>query len=291
MGTAVGGDGRRAGRAGQAVGVYLGCMRPLFCHRVVPTNRLYKSTGNQPFHPLPVPLLVRPPTLIPRPETEHWLSHLTTLLHPIPSKSFSILDIGTGTGCIPLALVCGLRTPSNSNSKAPDVSAVAVDKADTAVELARENVARCKEAVGDRVKVIQSDLFAPDFVERVRSLNAGGGFDLVVSNPPYIPRKDYAELAQSVKGWEDRGALVGELRGEAEGLEAEHDGLIFYRRIANIFEALLVDEKQTKSPVVAFEVGAGQAAAVEQLLRRKGFRAESFKDQWGVERMVLGYHV
>lgn len=238
-----------------------------------------------------MPLLVRPPTLIPRPETEHWLSHLTTLLHPPLSKPFTILDIGTGTGCIPLALVCGLRSNSNSNSGAPDARAVAVDKADTAVELARENVERCSEAVDDRVKVVQADLFAPDFVDRVRSFNVGGEcFDFVVSNPPYIPRKDYAELAQSVKGWEDRGALVGELRA-AEELEAEDDGLIFYRRITNILQALLVEDKQTESPVVAFEVGAGQASAVEELLRKKGFRAESFKDQWGVERMVIGYRV
>ncbi|ORY89707.1 S-adenosyl-L-methionine-dependent methyltransferase [Leucosporidium creatinivorum] len=248
--------------------------------------------GNQPFHPLPVPLLVRPPTLIPRPETEHWLSHLTTLLHPTSSKPFTILDIGTGTGCIPLALVCGLRSPSPSNSEAPNVRAIAVDKADTAVSLARENVERCKESVGDRVKILQADLFAPDFVDRVRSTSTGGGgFDLVVSNPPYIPRKEYAELARSVKGWEDRGALVGELRGGVEELEADDDGLIFYRRISDILETLLVKERQTKDPVVAFEVGAGQASAVEELLRRKGLRAESFKDQWGVERMVVGYRV
>lgn len=109
---------------------------------------------------------------------------------------------------------------------------------------------------------------------------------MVVSNPPYITIKDYGGLAKSVKEWEDRGALVGE---EHESDEPRDDGLIFYRRIVNQLEELLVDEHQSDSPVVAFEVGAGQAPAVTELVRQKGLRAESFNDQWRIERLVLGY--
>lgn len=242
-------------------------------------------SGSQPFHPLPISLLVRPPTLIPRPETEHWVAHLTFLLSgsSYSSRPFTLLDIGTGTGCIPLALAAGL----------PSAKAVAVDREMSAVDLARENVELCKEVVGDRVTIVQADLFSDDFAESVRNHTpAAAGFDLVVSNPPYIPVADYAGLAHSVRGWEDRGALVGERRGSAESEETEaDDGLLFYRHITAILDDLLVEEKQTRFPVVAFEVGAGQAPAVEELLRAKGLRAVSEKDQWRIGRLVLGYRM
>ncbi|KAK4699965.1 hypothetical protein P7C70_g6287, partial [Phenoliferia sp. Uapishka_3] len=247
--------------------------------------------GNQPFHPLPVPLLVRPPTLIPRPETEHWLSHLSSLFLSISSPSSAkrplrMLDIGTGTGCIPLSLAYSLSSHYR-------IRAIGVDQSSQAVSLARENTARCQlEAC---VKIIQADLFEDTFAKRVkRGLGHEGleGFDLVVSNPPYITRADFANLPPSVKAWEDRRALVGERVGQ----DSIDDGLIFYDKILSILSSVLDNKLKTSGsrlPVLAFEVGSGQAQEVAKRIRETGLGLGSdvVKDQWGIERLVLGYRL
>lgn len=261
--------------------------------------------------------------MIPRPETEHWLAHLTSLLakslssHQVQTR-FEILDIGTGTGCIPLTLTHSLR-----HSPTP-VHALGVDQSPAAVQLARDNIQRCGEEVPERVSAVQGDLFAADFVQRMKeaarigaAAEAGGtGFDLVVSNPPYIPSSDFAGLAASVREWEDRRALIGEVPlahgggaaaravagGPAEATDLskgeEDDGLVFYRKITAILDQLLSADAgrpiaggEPPAPVVAFEVGQGQAGAVGALLVARGYRAEAVEDQWGIERLVLGYRV
>jgi release factor glutamine methyltransferase len=139
------------------------------------------------------------------------------------------------------------------------------------------------------------------------------GFDLVVSNPPYIPASDYDGLAASVREWEDRRALIGEARPspsdgaatdlaepragapDSQGSSEDNDGLIFYRKITSILDELLSAdagksvEGHPSAPVVAFEVGQGQADAVQALLASRGYRAEAVDDQWGIQRLVLGY--
>ncbi|GAA5900889.1 hypothetical protein JCM5296_002208 [Sporobolomyces johnsonii] len=261
--------------------------------------------GTQPFHPLPVDLLVRPPTLIPRPETEHWVLHLSqVILESLPSKSsapkpFRILDIGTGTGCIALGLAHSLlhpSAPSPPTSPFSSVHALAVDKSTSAISLASENAARCN--LEQQVTFLETDVFADDFPSVARSGSGGGGdegeqgFDLVVSNPPYITLDEYDRLDASVREWEDRGALVGERPGAAPA--AVDDGLVFYRRIAGLLGELLVDSSPlldgaSAAPVVAFEVGEGQARAVAALLEERGFKAEIVSDPWGVERAVFGW--
>lgn len=161
-----------------------------------------------------------------------------------------------------------------------------MDVSASAVRLARENAIFC--GLDDKVKVEQLDLFATDFISRVDP--TGAGFDLVVSNPPYITREAYATLATSVREWEDRGALVGELSPTEE--RTEDDGLVFYRRISELARGLLKRGKEGEGPVVAFEVGEGQAKLVEEILRKglgDGARTELVEDQWKVERLVLGY--
>ncbi|GAA6064285.1 hypothetical protein JCM10212_000951 [Sporobolomyces blumeae] len=293
--------------------------------------------GTQPFHPLPVELIVRPPTLVPRPETEHWVLHLSetissssafardaTSTSPAP---FRILDIGTGTGCIVLGLVQALSdraNPSTSTGSSPNgsgldrsttVQGVAVDRSESAVDLARENASRC--GLEEQVVVEVGDVFDDRFVEIVRrgagpvrgddSTETDRGFDLVVSNPPYVTRKEYAELDPSVRDWEDRGALVGERRGGVLGRGGgdetganeerdEDDGLVYYRRITLILDHLLTRSSSSTGlcsatdpsprsssttkpapsppPCVAFEVGSKQARSVAALLRDKGYSAE-----------------
>jgi len=276
--------------------------------------------GTQPFYPLPRSLLVRPPTLIPRSETEHWLDHLASVLKrsTVLTRSdlpYNILDIGTGTGCIPLTLAHSLRHLHRP------VHAIGVDQSDAAVQLARENITRCGIDIPGRVDVVLGNLFAADFAERIRGAAGLGaqevgpskGFDLVVSNPPYIPRRDFEGLAASVREWEDRGALIGELHpAPSLGPEPqpatssphtansvtnaeEDDGLIFYRKITSILDQLLSADAGTgpggRQPVVAFEVGQGQAGEVRGLLEARGYRAEAVDDQWGIQRLVLGFRM
>ncbi|GAA5878723.1 hypothetical protein JCM3774_000488 [Rhodotorula dairenensis] len=301
--------------------------------------------GTQPFHPLPVELLVRPPTLIPRPETEHWLNLLLDRLRPGPRPevdTFRILDIGTGSGCIALGLTHALRPQTGEKIR---VQTVAVDQSEAALALAKENADRCGLGIGSRdacggsspslVSFVQADLFSPEFASSVLSAlpdspsssrlpsptldetapRARRRFDLVVSNPPYISLHEYETLDPSVREWEDRRALVGEpsptlqtpdpvsprtpaaSQGHPEAKTApksgqQDDGLIFYRRITSLLDALLETppppptsnrdrhphspiwtqqqqerQRTTSPPCVAFEVGKGQARAVEQMLR------------------------
>ncbi|KAM0789568.1 hypothetical protein ACM66B_000378 [Microbotryomycetes sp. NB124-2] len=246
--------------------------------------------GNQPFHPLPLPLKIKPPTLIPRPETEYWVPILAqrfakdvrssgTATGPLDDK-LRILDIGTGSGCIPLALAFALK------QQGVPVEAIGVDVADTAVSLARENVDLYGEWLGDSVEVRKADLFAADFVDSVLETTAGQTtFDLVVSNPPYIPRSEYATLDNSVKDWEDEGALLGDRTADRS------DGLAFYERIVELLPRLVSSsraESGSSSVAVAFEVGKGQHGDVVGLLEGAGYDASVVKDQWGVDRLVLG---
>ncbi|GAA5939185.1 S-adenosylmethionine-dependent methyltransferase [Sporobolomyces koalae] len=246
--------------------------------------------GSQPFHPLPVDLVVRAPILVPRPETEHWVLHLSeTILSTATlanDRPFRILDLGTGTGCIALGLTQSLVT----SNRFPSVSTLAIDQSNEAVTLARENVERCK--LEPSVQVVKLDLFDSDFAHRVVDDREGGHqrFNLVVSNPPYITRTEFESLDPSVKNWEDRAALVGERPSSTTGSDLD-DGLIFYHKIASMLDDLLVPGRDElgPGPHVAFEVGKGQARAVETLLSERGFKSEIVSDPWGIERAVFAW--
>jgi methylase of polypeptide subunit release factors len=331
---------------------------------------------------LPVELLVRPPTLIPRPETEHWLNQL---IHRLVvggggSPPLRILDIGTGSGCIALGLTYALR--NRKEDGVPTVQTVAVDQSTEALALAQENAHRCgligtpagstapsrhdesskskAAAAAAPISFVLENLFSPTFTSWVLSALRGASspssaprFDLVVSNPPYIPLHEYETLDASVREWEDRKALVGEMPPsvvepaerrsikQSKNEDEQDDGLVFYRRIISLLDTLLEpppppplslrsdslssnsdstqkDSAQEQgpppSPCVAFEVGKGQARAVERLLRawrpsprrhhdhsfspdldsqthQQQWRLETevLVDPWGVERAVFAH--
>lgn len=138
---------------------------------------------------------MRPPTLIPRPETEEWACRLAGLLKPAPPTR--ILDLCTGSGCVPLLLLNAL----------PAAKASAVDLAPEAVALASENAAL--HGLTSRFEAFQGDLFAAAFAESW--VAAHGQADLITSNPPYIPASELRALDQSVLDWEDERALLGDL--------------------------------------------------------------------------------
>jgi release factor glutamine methyltransferase len=123
--------------------------------------------------------------LIPRPETEVVVERCLALLDTTDSR---VLDVGTGTGAIALAIA----------DERPDATVTAIDVSEEALELARENADRT--GLADRVSFVRHDVTQglPD-----------GPYDLVVSNPPYVEPGDLGELQPEVRDWEPEEALVG----------------------------------------------------------------------------------
>ncbi|KAL7415442.1 S-adenosyl-L-methionine-dependent methyltransferase [Mrakia frigida] len=278
--------------------------------------------GNQPFGSLLIN--VRPPILIPRPETDDWASKLASLLLPSLSNStrpsasaaaeppLELLDLCTGTGCIPL-LLCASLPPGT-------IRATGVDVLADAVELARENAAAngielvgTSKRGGNTFEVLQRDIFADGFLEEM--LGAGDGRrrrnpDVLTSNPPYIPLKEMESLDRSVTEYESHLALVGDvphllpLSFYPPTLSHLHRnrGLDFYLLISYLVSRGLVRSPAPASPrqidprppQIVLEVGHDQAAEVEDVLMKgpaaeRMERVERWVDWGGKERVVVGW--
>ena len=205
-------------------------------------------------------LEVTPAVLIPRPETETLVDVALELLDGAsPPGPFAplVLDVGTGSGCIALALA----------AENPYVRVVASDVDEAALAVARRNAARL--GLERRLVLVRSDLLA-DLPTDLR-------FDLVLSNPPYIPAAEYEALEPNVHDFEPRLALYGGA-----------DGLDVYRRLVPAAAARL-----RRGGALAVEVGAGQAAAVAELFAAAGgfAAAEQRLDLGGVPRVVSARRV
>jgi release factor glutamine methyltransferase len=195
-----------------------------------------------------LPMKVQKGVLIPRFDTE--IAALRAIEWMRASGAKCALDLCCGSGCIAVALV-----------KNTGASVTASDVSPTALAVTRENAEL--NGVSDRVKVVSSDLFE----------NITEKFDLIVSNPPYIPKKDIDGLDKEVREHEPMLALCG---GE--------DGLDFYRRIA--FEAPNFLKNGGK---LVLEVGINQSKEVEKLLAEAGLeKIQVIRDLSGVERVVEG---
>ncbi|KXT76514.1 peptide chain release factor N(5)-glutamine methyltransferase [Streptococcus sp. DD12] len=183
--------------------------------------------------------------LIPRPETEELVDWI---LATYPDKPLRLLDIGTGSGAIAISLALAR----------PHWKVTASDISPQALEVARLNA----EALGAKLDFVLSDVFE----------NISGQFDLIVSNPPYIARKDVAEVGANVLASEPQLALF-----------ADEEGLAIYRKISEQAPQYL-----TSKGNVFFEIGYRQGNAVSQLLK-KAFPDKMIslrKDQFGQDRMV-----
>ncbi|MFA4986299.1 MAG: peptide chain release factor N(5)-glutamine methyltransferase [Candidatus Brocadiia bacterium] len=205
--------------------------------------------GRREFYGMPFKVDRR--ALIPRPETEHLVD--AVLDETRETDAPRILDVGTGCGCIAAALA----------TKRKEAHLTATDISEDALSLARENFAAL--GLSGRIRAIRSDLFSG------LSASLKGTFDGVASNPPYVAEADRPSLQPEVISYEPLGALFG----GADGLD--------------VIRRLVAESKEWLKPngLLAFEIGAGQAADVGALLKSGGFERVSFrKDYAGIERVA-----
>ena len=196
-----------------------------------------------------LPLFVSPATLIPRPDTECLVEQA---LARLPGEPCRILDLGTGTGAIALALA----------SERPDCRVTAVDVMPDAVALAARNV---EHLAMPNVSVLQSDWF---------SALAGQQFDIIVSNPPYIDETD-PHLAQGDVRFEPKTALVAADGGLADLAHIIREGRRFLEH----------------NGVMLLEHGWMQGEAVRGIFREAGYRhVATCRDYGDNERLTIGQY-
>jgi release factor glutamine methyltransferase len=183
-----------------------------------------------------LPIAVTAATLIPRPETETVVEAALRLVRRARAseRALRIADIGAGSGAILLALL----------SELPHATGTGVDISPAALAVARENARRLGFST-------RAHFVATDFAAALR-----GGFDLVVSNPPYVATAEISTLAKGVRLYEPHLALDGGV-----------DGLSAYRAIAADARRLLAPQG-----CLVVEIGLGQEAAVRDLFKAQGLR-------------------
>lgn len=229
----------------------LDAFRPLLKRRAA-REPLQYIIGHQPFRNLE--LKVAPGVLIPRPETEQLVERVLEWIRAASIDAPTILDVGTGTGAIALSLA----TEASAIVTATDVS-------DAALGIAREN--RDAAGLGDLVAFHAGSLF--------EAVPRDADFDVIVSNPPYIPEVDEPTLEPEVRDWEPRHALF-----------AGADGLDVIRGLVEGAARHL-----RSGGLLALEVGSGQARTVVSLLEAEaGYAAVRIeRDHEGIERFVLAH--
>ena len=188
--------------------------------------------------------------LIPRPETEELVSWI--LSNHDSSTHLKILDIGTGSGCIAIALAKNL----------PNAQVFAIDVSEKALATAKNNADRNEV----KVNFIKQDILNTENLEQ--------SFDIIVSNPPYVRNLEKDEIKQNVLAHEPHLALFVE----------DQNALIFYDKIANLSQRHLNPNGQ-----LYFEINQYLGKEMVQLLEQKGFSAvELRKDIYDNDRMIFG---
>lgn len=216
---------------------------------------LQQLTGVQNF--MGLDFLVNEHVLIPRQDTEFLVEEVLKNLH----DGMRVLDLCTGTGCILISL---LRYTNDCQGLGVDVSSKALEVAEkNADRLLKDGLESAESERRGCLQFLESDLY-----ERVE-----GFFDVIVSNPPYIPTDVIDTLMPEVRDHEPRLALDG-----------SGDGLLFYRRIIEGSRAHL-----KRGGMLFFEIGYDQGAAVRELMEQAGFlEVQVTKDYAGLDRVVSG---
>ena len=186
--------------------------------------------------------------LIPRPETEElveWVSEYAQIIN----KPLQIADIGTGSGCIAIALSLLL----------PDATVTGIDISEDALQVAQKNAT----ALAANIEWVQQDI--------LMSASLPGNYDIMVSNPPYIPLREKATMQDQVTLHEPDIALF----------VTNEDPLIFYKMIARLGKQAL-----NKNGQLFFEIHYDQGPALLKLLDEMNYHAELRQDMFGKDRMI-----
>ncbi|MEY4278592.1 MAG: peptide chain release factor N(5)-glutamine methyltransferase [Bacteroidota bacterium] len=192
--------------------------------------------------------LVNDKVLIPRPETEELVEWIIEYAQII-DKPLQILDIGTGSGCIPISLKKSL----------PDSMLAGLDISEGALAVAKQNA----NALGVEISWIQENILDTTYLPNK--------FDVIVSNPPYIPFKENVNMQIQVKNFEPAIALF----------VTDEDPLVFYRTIARLGKQYLNPKGQ-----LFFEIHYDQGKALLALFDEMGYHAELRQDMFGKNRML-----
>jgi release factor glutamine methyltransferase len=216
-------------------------------------------TGSTEF--MGLPFLVQPGVLIPRPDTEILVETIFEYYRSNPAqKPLKLLDIGTGSG----AIIIALASMFEKHSIQCDLWAMDINP--QATELAVRN-AELKGFTG--IHFFPADVFDDAWMEPHKT-----SFHGIVSNPPYISDREYELLPDEVRLFEPKDAL-----------NAEHGGLVFYERISEIAVNLL--NRSDSGPALFYEIGYKQAKSIMDILLKSGFKNIEFvKDYQHIQRVV-----
>ncbi len=207
--------------------------------------------GNREF--MGLDFFVKEGVLIPRSDTEALVEEIIELCKN--KDKVEILDIGTGSGAITVSLA---KYIEKSTVKSLDIS-------DIPLEVGKKNA--INNGVDNKIEFIKSDLFSSIKDKNIK-------FDVIVSNPPYIPKKDMDTLHTQVKDYEPYNALEGGI-----------DGLDFYRDITEQSKCYLKEDG-----ILAYEVGHDQAKDVSEIMKDNGYtKIYTKKDIQGIDRVVIGF--
>ncbi len=200
--------------------------------------------------------LVNPAVLIPRPETEPLVEKTISILKKMDKKKPSVLDVGTGSGCIAIALAAACE----------NCAVVAVDISAEALSVARMNAGQ--NGVGNQIQFVQKDI--------LKESPGDCQFNIIVSNPPYVAGEYWANLTKLVRDNEPEIAL-----------HPGADGLIFYRRLSE-----LAGQNLTSDGVLVVEIGGTyQEKEVCRIFTENGLRVtEVMKDYSGQSRGIIAEH-
>jgi len=198
-------------------------------------------------------ILVNDTVMIPRPETELLVKRVLDDFSN-KFKKYKILDIGTGSGCIALSLA--------KNFPASEV--LAIDSSYFALMTAKNN--------GTNLAIKNINFNQCDILNEIPTQDK---FDIIVSNPPYIPINEYNQLDDVVKNYEPREALT-------DG----GDGLSFYRRFSDIMTELLINDG-----TFYFEIGYNQMLAIKNIFLDRAINLEFVEDFNKIPRIVIGKYI
>lgn len=207
-------------------------------------------TGHQEFYG--IDFIVSPDVLIPRPETEFLVERVIALAETIEDEQPLIVDIGTGSGCIAVAVAM----------HAPRARLIAIDVSEAAIDLAKRNAER--HSVQERIEFRAGDLLTP-------LVGLKGSIDILASNPPYVIEGRTELIQREVRDWEPRIALFG-----------GSDGLEFYRRL--LLEGL---DFVRPGGFMVVEIGYGQFDAITEMIAASSWELVDYRrDLQGIPRTI-----